>query len=145
MAESLTRFLSDRDEPCPGCGYNLRGLPGDRCPECNQALVLRVGLAEPRMGWFLTAVIGAAAGLGLNGLLVIYILVVFVVRLRMAGPMYFVWHNVVGAVVHGICVWVLLRTGPRIRRMALSSRIAIAAAMWGLSLLNILIFSFKIK
>jgi len=26
--------LADRDTPCAACGYNLRGLTGDRCPEC---------------------------------------------------------------------------------------------------------------
>ena len=34
----LTEYLASRDEACPGCGYNLRGLVGDRCPECNQQL-----------------------------------------------------------------------------------------------------------
>ena len=31
---TLTAFLADRDVPCPGCGYNLRGLVGARCTEC---------------------------------------------------------------------------------------------------------------
>jgi hypothetical protein len=35
---TLAAFLADRDVPCPGCGYNLRGLPSDRCPECHAAL-----------------------------------------------------------------------------------------------------------
>lgn len=37
MGESpseLQKYLADRDALCPGCGYNLRGLAGDRCPEC---------------------------------------------------------------------------------------------------------------
>jgi hypothetical protein len=145
VAEHLAQFLADRDAPCPGCGYNLRGLTSDRCPECNQFLVLRVGLAEPRMGWFLTAVIGAAAGLGLNGLLLIYIVVVMARGRGGGAGDYFVWHNGVGAVVHGLCMWVLLRAGPRIRRLDLPARIAIAAAMWAVALVNIVIFSVMIK
>jgi len=29
---------------CPGCGYNLRGLTGDRCPECGDSIE---GLRDP--------------------------------------------------------------------------------------------------
>lgn len=60
----LPTYLATRDEPCPSCGYNLRALKTDRCPECNQQLVLRVGLAEPRMGAFITGLVGLAMGFG---------------------------------------------------------------------------------
>ena len=33
-------FLTDRDVPCPGCGYNLRGIAQARCPECERAVAL---------------------------------------------------------------------------------------------------------
>jgi len=32
--DSLVQYLSERDVPCPGCKYNLRGLKLDVCPEC---------------------------------------------------------------------------------------------------------------
>lgn len=57
--DHLRRLLASTDVPCPNCRYNLRGLTGDACPECNQRLVLRVGLADPQLG----KLIGAAAGL----------------------------------------------------------------------------------
>ena len=60
----LRMHLAGRDEECPGCGYNLRDLTGTRCPECNQGLVIRVGLAEARMAWFVTGVVGIAMGMG---------------------------------------------------------------------------------
>jgi hypothetical protein len=52
----LLDFLKGRDAPCPLCGYNLRDLTRPECPECRQALVLSVGLARLRLGWFLTTV-----------------------------------------------------------------------------------------
>lgn len=33
-ADSFAEFVAERDIECPGCGYNLRGLKGRRCPEC---------------------------------------------------------------------------------------------------------------
>lgn len=39
----LVAFLARNDAPCPACGYNLRGLTGDVCPECGQPFELRIG------------------------------------------------------------------------------------------------------
>ena len=66
-ADDLTRWLADRDVPCPLCGYNLRGLTGDRCPECGQPLRLSVALAEPYLKPWLTlaASLLVPAGLGI--------------------------------------------------------------------------------
>src|SRR5258708_6757298 len=71
--ELLQLFLTDRDTPCPQCGYNLRSLRDERCPECGETLVLRVNVAEPRQGALITGLIGLSAGAGLSGLLLIYI------------------------------------------------------------------------
>lgn len=65
-ADPLLSYLAERDTPCPGCGYNLRGLQGPSCPECGAALAMRVSLAEPRMGLFLTVLVVLSAGLGFN-------------------------------------------------------------------------------
>jgi hypothetical protein len=68
----LAAYLAERDEPCPACTYNLRGLKTDRCPECNRELVLQIRLAEPRLGAWITCLSAAAAMLGFNGLLLLY-------------------------------------------------------------------------
>lgn len=44
--EMLRLYLAERDEACPGCGYNLRGLSGERCPECARELALAVAHRE---------------------------------------------------------------------------------------------------
>ncbi len=60
----LQEYLSDRDEPCPRCGYNLRRLQNDTCPECGDALTIRVGLVEPRLGAFITTLVALSVGTG---------------------------------------------------------------------------------
>ncbi len=63
--DMLRAYLAARDEPCPGCNYNLRALTGTRCPECNQELTMRVGLVEPRIGaCFVVGLIGVCGALG---------------------------------------------------------------------------------
>jgi hypothetical protein len=64
MDPYLRAFLSERDEPCPGCGYNLRGLASAMCPECRQPLQLRVNLADPAIGSWVAALIGLVAPAG---------------------------------------------------------------------------------
>ena len=57
--EHLSAYLAERDVLCVSCGYCLRGITGGRCPECNEELVLRVGLAEPRFGAVIAVLAGA--------------------------------------------------------------------------------------
>ena len=61
-AAILRTFLAEHDEPCPACGYNLRGLRGEACPECGETLRLMVGMVEPRVGMYQTGLMGLAAG-----------------------------------------------------------------------------------
>jgi hypothetical protein len=58
--DQLRDYLAAHDEPCPHCGYNLRGVEDPRCPECGQALRLAVQGAKARSGylWFLLLALG---------------------------------------------------------------------------------------
>lgn len=42
----LEVYLENRDEACPRCGYNLRGIKTAECPECNAPV--RLEIARPR-------------------------------------------------------------------------------------------------
>jgi hypothetical protein len=67
----LHSLVRERDVPCPLCAYNLRNLTGDRCPECGEALNLRVGLVEPRLGPYIALLTACCVGLGGSALFTI--------------------------------------------------------------------------
>jgi hypothetical protein len=48
-------FLSETDAPCPRCNYNLRGSPGDKCPECSTPLQLSITPVVKPSRWELVA------------------------------------------------------------------------------------------
>jgi hypothetical protein len=56
-AEMLRIFLMERDAPCAACGYNLRGLNVDKCPECAEPLALalsaRPAISRRKRAWIL--------------------------------------------------------------------------------------------
>jgi hypothetical protein len=49
----LVRFLHERDVLCPRCSYNLRNLTQPFCPECREALSLRVDVQPLVIRWLL--------------------------------------------------------------------------------------------
>ena len=64
--DALRLFLRGRDVRCPHCGYNLRGVATERCPECGAPLVLGLRSGEDdRLPWF-AGVIGAAGTMALS-------------------------------------------------------------------------------
>lgn len=62
MSDALRSFLADRDEPCPNCGYNLRGLQGAMCPECKLELSLSLQVTPYRQGLYTATLLGMTAG-----------------------------------------------------------------------------------
>lgn len=56
--EELRRYLAERDVPCPGCGYNLRGLGENCCPECGRELSYRELSRERPRGLIDTVSVG---------------------------------------------------------------------------------------
>ena len=71
----LVTYLQERDEPCPRCRYNLRGLRSGVCPECGMGLRLGVAAREPYLWPWLIALL-AAAGTSAIGLLFVVLVIV---------------------------------------------------------------------
>ncbi len=62
VAQLLT-YLATRDVPCPGCGYNLRGLARPNCPECGDSVSLTVTNYPSRLGGYSAGFIGLSLSL----------------------------------------------------------------------------------
>lgn len=60
----LKEFLATRDIACPVCGYNLRGIASNKCPECGRSLELRIVSGDLRVTAWVVALLSAALPLG---------------------------------------------------------------------------------
>jgi DNA-directed RNA polymerase subunit RPC12/RpoP len=142
----LRNFLADRDIACPQCGYNLRSLMGDICPECGDRIALQVAMVEPKVAAGLAGLIGLSAGAGLNGLLLVYIVIIM---FRFPRPSFswdpFITINGAGLVVLSLCILIWLRRWRWLRRQSISVRWGLAAACWALTMIDIIVFSFTIR
>lgn len=50
-ATLLRAYLSERDAPCPRCGYNLRNQGPGACPECGGRVALGLRAEGGRAAW----------------------------------------------------------------------------------------------
>ena len=137
--EMLERFVSGRDVPCPGCGYSLRDLRTDRCPECGDGLELRVNLAEQKLGVFIACVVGLSVGLGFNSTVLIWTGVVRIfggyhLGLKEVSP------PLISTVVLGGCLWVLLLRRRWFRQRRVLFKVGLVASAWAASALSAVMF-----
>ncbi|GEM_PF-992637 len=83
----LNSYLTERDIACPSCGYNLRGLVSESCPECRQSLALSLTLKKPAFWqWLLTIIplwiVGGILSLWIAILMFIYWGKIFAILFR---------------------------------------------------------------
>ena len=144
----LTSYLADRDVPCPRCGYNLRTLQSNQCPECGEELTLRVGLVYPKLAALITGLVGLSAGAGLNGLLLIYLGIQLALGEMGSNDRFvlrFLAHNGLGFLVEGGLLLAWLVCWHRLHRQTASLRWLLATGTWVLTGINIVVFSFRIN
>ena len=145
-AEFLRHYLADRDAACANCGYNLRGLTNDRCPECGLGLVLQIGLQEPRQGAFLAGVIGLAAGVGFSGLLLLYAGIRVLMLGRGGGGMgTFLVITASGLAFQTLALLHFLKLKPYLRKCSSARRALAVITCWLLSLANLIAFTAFIR
>ena len=128
----LLAYLGGHDEPCPMCEYNLRGLTGTVCPECGEALRLRVSLSEPKMAAYLCGLIGLSVGVGFSGIILAFGIVGTMMYGFGGGPPYWMIVALVSQfVIEGLAIWAWLVRRNWIRRRDRNHRWALAAAACG--------------
>ena len=66
-AAALLSWVAARDAPCPVCGYNVRGVPEPRCPECAAPLRLHVWSENAGIGPWLLAIVSFSLAAGFDG------------------------------------------------------------------------------
>lgn len=142
-AALLARFLAGREVACPQCGYNLRDLVGGRCPECGEALVLRVNLVEPRQAAVITGLVALSSGLGLNGLLLMFGLIMELRRPINEWSFFVV--NIVGAIAEGLALFLWLRHWKAVRRLTRRAQWGWVAGCFALTLLDLILFTIVVR
>lgn len=144
LQAQLVRFVQGRDVACPGCGYNVRNLRADCCPECGEKLQLRLGLVEPRRAALIAGLVGLAAGAGLGGLLLIY--AALVIAFGRSGD----WGDFLivvggGFVTHGALLGLWIRYWNTIRRAKPVARRMMVIACWGLPLIFVAVLAARVR
>lgn len=143
--EFLKTFLAERDAPCPNCGYNLRSLTSDRCPECAESLRLQVGLHEPRLLAYLTGMIGLASGAGFGGMLLIYAIYESLTHHWGRVPDAFMIITGTGFVVHSAALFAWVKLRRYLRACTPARRLWLVILCWALPVTLLVVFAARIR
>ena len=143
----LLAYLGGHDEPCPMCEYNLRGLTGTVCPECGEALRLRVSLSEPKMAAYLCGLIGLSVGVGFSGIILAFGIVGTLVWGYPGSEVDWMLVALVSQfVIEILAMWLWLVRRNWIRRRSRGRRWALAMAVWGCTVgFTVLFFTISIN
>lgn len=137
----LHAFLADRDVPCPNCGYNLRGLATNVCPECRQELVLGVRVREPRHGPYVTAVVGLACGAGFHVFLSLIMLADQLSRQGVQTASKLAYLALVDVLQVGTLL-LFIRSRKHMAKWSVPTRLSVAATAWLVTICSVIITYF---
>ena len=139
-AELLTSYLAQCDAPCPGCGYDLRGVEGGVCPECGAALRLALAGEARSRGGYVAGIVVSAMALGLYttmlGMLLWHGVHWSFSKFWYDAPQVLLFEGVFGAILVGWIVW-----RKRLERAAagkLWAAAGVIAAGWAVSAVYVL-------
>jgi hypothetical protein len=122
-AGMLLEFVRDRDIECPRCGYNLRNLTRPACPECDEPLLLKVGVQKVRVFWLLaTLAPGFFSGIA-GGLMVVATILYGPPPLETTIVMIF-------GLVSGVITLVVAAASRRFMRLPTVYQVVCAAFTW---------------
>jgi hypothetical protein len=128
--ELIAAFLADRDESCPGCGYNLRGLERGRCPECERPLVLRIEPLRSPLGVFVAGLVALAGGSAFSLAVGIYVLAAGMWGGSAAGAITAVWPAPLTAVFQAALAAEWIRRAGWVSRLPRGTQHGFVAACW---------------
>jgi hypothetical protein len=103
----LKQYLAERDVSCPVCGYNLRGLDSQHCPECGMRLEVRIGASDLRLGAWLAVLLSVGLPCGFF-LILLAVLVVLSLYYEEWPPAAFIFPLAAAATIYALCVWGVL-------------------------------------
>jgi hypothetical protein len=134
----LLSFLQTHSAPCPRCGYELRNLTTPICPECGEALVLKVGSPDVHFFWFLAAAApGCFSIIPAVGLLVP--LWVFRNQPNGSGAPWPIYCADVFGFLSGASVLLMYRHRRKFLRLPTRKQIGFAAAVWAVHIIALVL------
>ncbi len=133
-SELLKQLLALREFPCPVCGYNLRGIESDKCPECGAKLDFRVVSADLKLGPWIAAILGVALPLGFGVIMtLLFSYIVFVEGFSGNGEEYILGLFLLLTIVEGVALGLLLRKRKKFWRNTIQYQHTIATMCIGVS------------
>ncbi len=143
----LKQLLALREFPCPVCGYNLRGIESDKCPECGAKLDFRVVSADLKLGPWIAAILGVALPLGFGVIMtLLFSYIVFIEGFSGNGEEYILGLFLLLTIVESVALGFLLHKRKKFWRNTTQYQQTIATMCIGVSaILTIIVIAVLFK
>ncbi|MFI4882220.1 MAG: hypothetical protein ACIAQU_06505 [Phycisphaerales bacterium JB064] len=125
----LREFVSGRDVPCPSCSYNLRDLTSAVCPECGEALALRLQAEHPRVSVLVLGLLPLAMAFGFFTIITLFVIGISIWHDDWPPLGYWVAAPLIGS-IFGVMTFAWVKNWTRVRRWSQRGRIAVVSACW---------------